>query len=164
MQRNALTDSLAAFTFAPMPLSPDQLTKLREWWELCVHVAFVKAKESKLRDELVKEFFNADKDAGTETIEIANGYKLKSVKKLDYKLNNKEGAVTALVAIIDPELAQKLVKWTPKLSESTYKNLDPQTQKLFDGCLTIKPGKPSLKIIPPGENEAPEEDSEEGEG
>ena len=145
-----------------MPLAPEHEFLVTEWWRACIDLAAAKAKESKLRDQLVKELFNADKDAGTEAIEIGNGYKLKSVKKLDYKLNNKEGAVTALVAIIDPELARKLVKWTPKLSESTYKNLDAETQKLFDGCLTIKPGKPSLKIIAPGETKV-EDDSEESE-
>jgi hypothetical protein len=48
-----------------------------------------------------------------------------------------------------PEVANVLVKWEPKLSETAYKNADSETQKLFDGCLTIKPGKPSLEIIEP---------------
>src|SRR5208283_66921 len=142
-----------------MPLTLDQEAMLSTWFETAKNLSAAKELESKLRDQLVKELFNNEKDAGTETIEIANGYKLRAVKKLDYNLNNKEGAVTALVAIINPELARKLVKWNPKLSESTYKNLDPETQKLFDGCLTIKPGKPSLKIIAPNANENAPEDS-----
>jgi hypothetical protein len=43
----------------------------------------------------------------------------------------------------------KLIRWEPALSITAYQNLDHETQKLFDGCLTIKPGKPSLEVIPP---------------
>ena len=115
-----------------------------------------KEAESKLRDELVTELFSADKDAGSETIEIANGYALKATKKLDYKLNNKNGEVEALIAVIghDAVREMKLIRWEPKLSETAYKNADPQTQKLFDDCLTIKPAKPSLEIVPPKEANA----------
>jgi ADP-dependent phosphofructokinase/glucokinase len=132
-----------------MPLTPVQNTKLEQWYEFKSSLDFLRAEESKLRDELVAELFTTIKDAGSETIEIANGYRLKATKKLDYKLNNKDGQVEALIAIIDNELAKTLVHWTPELSITSYKNLDAQTQKLFNGCLTIKPGKASLEIVPP---------------
>jgi hypothetical protein len=132
-----------------MPLTAEQESKLGSWFEAKSQLNFFKERESQLRDELVKELFNVDKDSGSESIEIGNDYKLKATKKLDYKLNNKEGQVEAVIAILDPELSKKLVHWEPDLSVIAYKNLDAQTQKLFDGCLTIKPGKPSLEVVPP---------------
>jgi hypothetical protein len=149
VQRIFLTDLASASRLARMPLTAAQYAKLTVWFEMKQMLERAKEAESKLRDELVKELFSADKDAGSETIEIANGYALKATKKLDYKLNNKEGQVNALIAIMLPEVANVLVKWEPKLSETAYKNADSETQKLFDGCLTIKPGKPSLEIIEP---------------
>ena len=139
-----------------MPLTAAQDAKLRIWFEMKQMLERAKEAESKLRDELVTELFSADKDAGSETIEIANGYALKATKKLDYKLNNKNGEVEALIAVIghDAVREMKLIRWEPKLSETAYKNADPQTQKLFDGCLTIKPAKPSLEIVPPKEANA----------
>lgn len=151
VQRIFLTDFAPASKLARMPLTAAQDAKLRVWFEMKQMLERAKEAESKLRDELVTELFSADKDAGSEIIEIANGYALKATKKLDYKLNNKNGEVEALIAIIghDAVREMKLIRWEPKLSETAYKNADPQTQKLFDGCLTIKPGKPSLEIIEP---------------
>ena len=143
----SLTDLAPASRLARMPLTAAQDAKLRIWFEMKQMLERAKEAESKLRDELVTELFSADKDAG---------YALKSTKKLDYKLNNKNGEVEALIAVIghDAVREMKLIRWEPKLSETAYKNADPQTQKLFDGCLTIKPAKPSLEIVPPKEANA----------
>ena len=132
-----------------MLLTAEQLDKLAFWYENAKALASLKELESKLRTELIIELFNKDKDSGTESVEMPNGFQLKATKKLDYKLDNKQGQVEAVTAILEPELAKKLVKWKPELSVSAYKEIDPQTQKLFDGCLTIKPGMPSLEIVPP---------------
>ena len=131
-----------------MPLSPEQLDKLRVWNDAKSIAAHHAAIESTLRDQLVKELFS-NKEVGSETIEIDNGWTLKATKKLDYKLDNSEGQTVALCAILVDDLASKLIKWKPEISVSTYKELDATTQVLFNGCLTIKPAKPTLELIPP---------------
>ncbi len=131
-----------------MPLSSDNLKCLQEWHLAKVTAAHHAAIESTLRDQLVKELFS-NKEVGSETIEIDNGWTLKATKKLDYKLDNSEGQTVALCAILVDELAKKLIKWKPEISVSTYKELDATTQALFNGCLTIKPAKPMLELIPP---------------
>ena len=132
-----------------MSLTLVQLSKLAEWSDACTKLAFYKEQESKLRDELAKELFDTSTDSGTESLSLPNDFQLKITKKLNYKLNNKEGQVTALVAILDPMMAQLLIRWEPDLSLTVYKQLDAATQQLFNGCLTIKPAKPTLEIIPP---------------
>jgi hypothetical protein len=131
-----------------MSLTQDQLNLLAEWSSAKTLAALQYQIESTLRDRIVKEFFTG-KESGSETIEVINGWKLEATNKLDYKLDNNEGQVLAVDALIDRELSAKLIKWKPELSISTYKQLDAATQGLFNGCLTIKPAKPMLKLIPP---------------
>lgn len=153
MQNNVLTYCEGCPIVASMPPTVDQLAVLTDWYETAIQLKAIKEKESRLRDQLAKELFRENADASTESIDIGAGYILKLTRKLDYKLNNKQDEVLALVAILDQTLAQKLVKWTPELSISTYKALDAPTQALFNGCLTIKPAKPTLEVIPPKDDD-----------
>jgi hypothetical protein len=130
-----------------MPLTVEQQAALNEWRESAAQSKFWKERESALRDAIVAALFDSSKDEGSQTIEIVPGWSAKATKKLDYKLDNSDDKVIAVCAILDGDLAPKLIKWKPELSISTYKQLDAPTQALFNGCLTIKPAKPTLEII-----------------
>ena len=53
-----------------MELSPYQLDTLKKWFGLKNELERVKAEESLLRDELIKELFKVDKEEGSQTIEL----------------------------------------------------------------------------------------------
>lgn len=120
---------------------------LSRWKSAADQMVHWRETESKLRDEVIAAIFTPSKDEGSETVEIVPGWKAKATKKLDYKLKNDEGQVEALAAILDDQTKKQLIRWKPELSVSAYKQLDEATQQLFNGCLTIKPGKASLEII-----------------
>lgn len=42
-----------------------------------------------------------------------------------------------------------LVNWKPSLSVSAYRELTKEQRQMFDECLSIKPGTPSLEIVLP---------------
>lgn len=135
-----------------MDLSPETLNVLKEWNEAKEQSKHWVEKESKLRDQIVKEVFNPDRDEGTESIEIQNGWILKSSKSLNYSLNNKDGEVSAICASLPDTLSKQLVRWKPELSLSNYRKLDFHTQQMFQPVLTIKPAKPVLELIPPSQS------------
>ena len=119
-------------------------------------LAVIKAKELELRKEVLKLTFNYESDdrEGTENIELGEGWKLKAVFKLTRKLGDKEEVDKALTKIekSGPEgalVAERLVNWEPKLNKKEYDILPPKFKKLFDEVLTIKPGLPSVSLVPP---------------
>ena len=136
-----------------METTPEQTELLTRWNDAKQQADIFKREESTLRDAVVKSFANAEMLEGTETFDLPADYKLKISKKLDYKLSNKNGEVSAIHALLSVELAEKLIKWTPELSVSTYKNLDTETQYLFNACLVIKPAKATVEIVAPKEKE-----------
>jgi hypothetical protein len=132
-----------------MELSPEQMDVLREWNEAKTLAKLWTEKESSLRDVLVKQLFNADKEEGTESVTIQNGWVMKATKKLSYQLNNDEGEVSAICAALPDAVSRQLVRWKPELSLSCYRKIDAHTQQLFNNVLTIKPSKPSLELTHP---------------
>ena len=132
-----------------MELTDTQLNTLRDWNEARQQSKQWTEKESTLRDVLVKELFNPDKDEGTELIGIKYDWTLKATKKLTYSLNNKEGEVSAICATLPLDVSRSLINWKPDLILSGYKKSDPAIQELFKEVLSIKPAKPILELIPP---------------
>lgn len=132
-----------------MELNADQLTMLKEWYESKAAADAAVEQERALRTKLVTALFNASKDEGSQIIKINGGWKLKATKPMDYKLENGEGETLALCALLGDEQSRKLIKWKPELFIGPYKELDKNTQTLFDGILNIKPGMAQLELIPP---------------
>jgi hypothetical protein len=120
-----------------------------------------KEKEMILRKKCVDFAFDQDKKSGTENIALANGYKAKAVKKLTYGfVQNDEGLVDkdaiekALVKIeqdgtAGKMIAERLIKWTPSLSLTEYKQLTPAHKQAIDEVIVTKEGAPTLTIVPP---------------
>jgi hypothetical protein len=83
------------------------------------------------------------------------------VKKLNYKLATKDEALDKALDGVEKMgekgklIAERLVKFDPRLSVSEYRALDPKDKtdaaikKLIDSVLTITPGSPQLEIIAP---------------
>lgn len=114
-------------------------SELRRWGEI----------ESHLRDQIVKELFDTNRDEGTESLTVFNDWTLKATKKLNYILNNDEGQISAICASLPEQLSKQLVRWKPELSLTTYRTLDVNIRQMFNGTLSIKPAKPTLELFAP---------------
>lgn len=118
-------------------------------------LAAAKAKEANLRAEVIKLFSERANEAlasGTENVPTGYGT-LKIVHKLNYNLGNADEVDKALDAIEKSQeggnvIAERLVKWTPELAVREYKLLTPTQKAIIDRVLTIKPGTPSIELVP----------------
>lgn len=149
------------------PLSDSEKTfyqtyLLTAWENSKAALERAKAAEMDLRKQIVAFSFDPNKKSGTERIDLANGYELKSVKKLNYgfiktndgKKVNKLAIDAALTTIekLDPAgalIAERLVKWDPTLSLTEYNQLSPQMKAEIDKVIVVTDGAPSLEIVPP---------------
>jgi hypothetical protein len=147
----------AALLQQPWPAQPlTKEQKLQAWIDAQRALYAAAEAEMAARKEVVAAFpFDADKDEGTQNIDLANGWKLKVVKKLNYTLNNKEDATDRALEKLEKLgaegvfVAERLVKWKPELSISEYRKLTDQYKSIIDAVLTTSPGAPSLSLIEP---------------
>lgn len=123
--------------------------KIVAWKDAKLQLDAFKKLEMELRKELVSENFDHEKLEGTENLELGNDWKLKCVKKLSYKLDNQKGATVKALAAMPSYVAERLVKWEPKLSTSEYKKLDATNRAIIDEVLTITEASPSLDLVAP---------------
>jgi hypothetical protein len=153
-------------------LTAEKIEKLKAWYAAKSSADAFKDSEFQLRTQVVSEAgFTADKVTGSETISLQNwpGWKLQAKKVQTYKLE-RDTTIAFLNALgpLNVELANKIVKWEPVLSESIYKNEllpwiasldvnDPTVQNLralLAAALTVKPGAVQLALLPPTEEPA----------
>lgn len=129
-------------------LTQDLSAKIQLWQATKDQADMLAEQEMKLRKELFAEVFPEPKE-GVNHFELGNGYKLDG----DYKINRNmdEAALPAVLAELRARQVNTdtLVKYKPSLSISAYKALPDDMRLLFDQCLEIKPGSPSLKIVAP---------------
>lgn len=132
-------------------MTEEQMKLLEEWRLAKAEVDSVKpiiAKEQELRKQVFTAFYPAPKE-GTNTIDLAEGWRLKGVYKLDRKID--EAALPAVAEQLR-EMGvnvDTLVKWTPDLKTATYKELTAEQRAVFDQALIIKPGTPTIELVPP---------------
>lgn len=132
-----------------------------------------KRAEADLRGKVVAAYTDPDKETGTENVAIGNGWFVKVVKALNFKLksfnenmSNRTAVEQALNEIaaatkdsqgneLNPALgkvvASRLVKWEPELSLTEYKQLLPGHREIIDTVLEVKPGSPTVTLVPPKE-------------
>ena len=120
-----------------------------------------KADEMAARKAFVDFSFDPNKREGTERIELHNGYEAKAVKKLNYTFKSYDPEIEVADAVditlqkleaTGPEgkfIANRLVKWTPSLSLSEYRDLAPQYKAIVDTVIETKEGAPTLEIVAP---------------
>lgn len=150
-------------TQAP-PYSPTTVELLKKFWTIDNVMAAWVAAETKLQEVKLEEMLLRKAvfevkfpgiPEGTHRVPLANGYQLKAVGKLNYNLANKEGQTEKALEELEklgPKgafLADRLVKWSPELSITEYRQLEPQYKAIIDTVLTVKPAAPTLEIEPP---------------
>lgn len=132
-----------------------KLQKLAEWQDKKNELARVQEEERQLRAEIIALFSN-QKDAmaeGTENVPTVQGT-IKIKHSLNYKLGNPDLVDRALDEIEKSQeggnvIAERLVKWEPKLLVSEYRLLNEAQKKMIDKVLTITPSAKSVEFEPP---------------
>lgn len=134
----------------------DRDALIMEWNEAKSALDAAKEKESELRKRMVDECFPHNPDSeGTENLELGEGWKLKTVFKQNRRLGNKNGETDKALTKIEKMgaegeiIADRLVKWEPKLSLSEYKKLPAKMKKIIDDVITTAPGTPTVSLVPP---------------
>lgn len=135
---------------------------LANWEESKKRLEVAKDDEMNWRKKAVAFAFDPNKTSGTERIELGNGYEAKAVKKMNYGfVKTSDGAKVdkdkiedALEKIeetgpVGELIASRLIKWTPDLSLTEYKQLTPEFKAIIDPVLVLTPGAPTLEIIAP---------------
>lgn len=127
------------------PQPPVSTEELSQWYNLQQELARIKASEMTMRKRIFAFFFPTPVE-GTNTAPLADSWVLKG----GYVVNRDVDA--AALQPMREEFAKaginadSLVEWKPSLKVSLYKELTAEQRALFDRCLVIKPGSPSLKI------------------
>jgi hypothetical protein len=135
-------------------------------WEVAKQsLDIAKENEMRLRKECAAIAF-PDAVRGTNRIELYNGFSLKLVRKITYKLDKdltKVRAVADAIAKIGNEgqfLLERLLKWKVELGEGDYNKLDERLENqakikaLINTILTTDDSAPTLEIeAPKGKNE-----------
>jgi len=140
---------------AEIPTNVVTAQDLLEWDEAKKQLALLKNKEMMLRQKIFKAYFPTPKE-GTNKAPLANGWELKGGYVLNRAVelgaftNMRDQFLSAGLRVDD------LVKFSPELVKSAYNKLTAEEQNLFDRCLVIKEGSPTLEIVLPAKNRAKE--------
>lgn len=132
----------------------DRVAKLQEW-----HQAVLAAQEAKkvveaeqsLRKEVMALFFPEPVE-GTNKFDLEAGWSLKATHKIERKVD--EAALPAVLQQlremgVNPDT---LIRTKPDLDTKAYKSLvqiNPDAAHVFEQALTIKPGSPTVELVPP---------------
>lgn len=139
---------------------------LADWEQSKRDLEAAKAREMELRKEVVTFNFDHTKLEGTERVDLANGYQLKAVKKLNYALVSPVEGVSVVDAVdtalskmeaMGPEgkfIADRVVKWSAELSLTEYRKLDELPngkayKAILNTVIETREGAPTLEIVPP---------------
>lgn len=120
--------------------------KLHHWQRLCGTLKDVKDEEAALRKELFAGAFPAPKE-GTQRVTLTDG----TVLKGEFKLNRKIDVEVLKGLDLPQRLKDMVVRYKPELDTKQYRSLTQEDLEIFDECLTITPGMPSLAIEDPSE-------------
>lgn len=131
-----------------IPDNPVTQADLAAWYEMAQQLKTLRAKEMTLRKKIFGNAFPDPKE-GTNSYKLADGYMLKAQHKLDRSID--PGAFDAMKDVlrkheINPD---SLVRYKPELVLREYRALGEKDRQLFDQCLIVKPGSPSLEIVMP---------------
>lgn len=157
----------ASASINPTPANPwdakSQDEVLMHWQELKDQLAKIKDEELEFRKYIVSRAF-PQKEEGTNTLELGNGYELKAVVKFNYKLADNDIVEAGLsrIAKIGNEgafIADRLVSWHPNFLVSEFRTLQENADKgsgearailkEVESFLTITDAAPTLNIKEP---------------
>jgi hypothetical protein len=131
---------------------------LAEWYRLKNELAKIKQAEGLLRGKIFHYFFpNPKEGTNKHKLKDGTGAELKATHVINRSVDI--GSLTALKAAIAEESSNlpklpidELIKWEPKLVKKEYNELTEEEKHVFDQCLVIKDGSPSLEIVIPKRN------------
>ena len=121
---------------------------LGQWKTLNEQLASLKDQEAKLRKEIFELAFPAPVE-GANTLELPEGWKLKGTHKLNRSID--ESALPAILETLRKKKVdtEPLIKYKPELSISAFRKMNPDHAHILEQALVIKPGMPSMELIPP---------------
>ena len=119
--------------------------RITEWQDLQEKVKAAVKTEMALRKEIFAELFPSPKE-GVNTKVLQDGRTIKATHKITREVD--EPALTsAWSALVEAKLpVDALIKTKPSLVLSAFRTLTDEQHMIFDACLTIKPGAPSIEI------------------
>lgn len=126
----------------------DRNTALNEWAKKVVALASLKKEEMDLRKKLFGAFFE-DPDEGVNDFDLGNDWVLKGTHKITRTVD--EAALAPILKKMPKTVQEKLIVQKPSLVKKIYDKLTDKNRKVFDLALIIKPGAPTLAIVPPKE-------------
>lgn len=110
-------------------------------------------RDKELRAMIYGMAFKGLEDGKTHNQPLGNGYVLKGKRPINYKVDaDKADAALDELSALGNEgsfVADRLVKWEPKLSVSEYGKLTEAQRAIIDKVVTTTPGLPTLEIKEP---------------
>lgn len=142
------------------PLNPtaQRDALIADWQQKANQAAALKEAELIARNKLVAFLFEDTTDkAGTENIDIGQGYKLKLTfaQNLSVPTADNAKAVREVIEQLNSKgddgkfIAERLFKWKPEISKSEYKTLAPSMRRIVDKVVTTKAAQPTVEIVAP---------------
>ncbi len=135
-----------------MAVNEEQEKLVAEWYAAQKQVAEIAkplvAREMLLRRLVLATVFINPKE-GTNKEDLPEGWQVKLGYTIDRKVDK------ARLTTVNEEMRtlgvnpDKLIRWTPELEVKEYRGLTEEQRKVFDQALQIKPGTPTLELVPP---------------
>lgn len=140
-----------------IPVQVDEATKyqkLQRWVELKGQIDDFKPvieEEMKLRKELMGYFFPNAKE-GVNSADLQQEWKIKGTAKYDRKIDEAAWPAVREQLMKTGIKADTLVDMRPSLNLTNYRTLvqiDPDSARVFEGALIVKPASPTLELVAP---------------
>ena len=131
-----------------IPADEIKQSDIEEWYKLQDQLKKLKASEMLLRQRIFRGLFPNPVE-GTNSYPLPENWVLKA--KYPITRNVDIGSFQAMRERFAAAgvLADSLVEYKPSLVLGEYRTLTEEQRQLFDQCLEIKPGSPSLEIVLP---------------
>jgi hypothetical protein len=130
---------------------PDQFyfQKLQEWHDVSSRLRELKEYEAELRRALFSAFFIQPRE-GTNDYPLNGGWTLQGNYVLNRTIRDEDELQLALKkSKIAAAVKKKLLIASISISLTTYRELPEDKRLILDTALEIKPGMPSLTLVPP---------------
>lgn len=130
--------------------APISYEHVKLWFRLQSAMRDLKDIELELRKRIFEARFPSPKEGtNTSPINDGSGFVLKGQHKISRDVDSASFLMIRAMLTANNIKADELVEWKPELKISAYRQLTAEQAHLFDQCLIIKPGCPSLEIVKP---------------
>lgn len=122
----------------------DYYKMLADWKATAQALQELKEKELTLRKQLFAGAFPSPTE-GTQRVTLTDG----TILKGEFKLNRKVDMAVLQGLELPQRIKDIVIRMKPELDTKMYRTLKAEDREIFDECLTITPGTPSLEIEDP---------------